>query len=108
MYLDSIADCVLQELGQSVPDHPIFSIPLEERRKWGKDTLSSDLWDAKCCMTILRAMDYVLIDKLRFHGTKENYHHRENYLIDVVSCIFQLCVVLSCSIILCSGRIVFF
>lgn len=84
MYLDSLSDCVLEELGQSVPDHPIFSVSLEERRKWGKENLASDLWNAKYCMAILRAMDYVLIDRLGFHGTKENYHHRENYLIDVV------------------------
>ncbi|KAJ1530439.1 hypothetical protein ONE63_005344 [Megalurothrips usitatus] len=82
--LDQLTSTVLDHLAECHPDHPIFTVPQNERKKWGIETLPCDKWNANHCMQILRSIDHVLIECLGFHGTKEHYDHRENYLIDQV------------------------
>lgn len=81
---DQLADAVMQHMAETDREHPIFTIPLEDRRKWGKESLKKDRWTAPHCMQILHAMDRVLIEQLGFHGSMANYHDREAYLINEV------------------------
>ena len=81
-HFDRLTELVLECLKESHPHHPIFTFPEEERAKWRYENLQDNVWSPRQCMEILYAMEEVLINRLHYHGSKGNYHHRENYFID--------------------------
>lgn len=83
--LDNIAELVRNILSQSFPDHPLFSILIEEQNHWKTHNLSKNQWSVPDCKVIMDIMGVVLYKHLGFHGNNEMYFSPENSYINEVS-----------------------
>lgn len=84
LLLDDIAQRTKQNLHESYPNHPIFSIPSVVLDEWKHVNIDDNQFNKTATRQVMSALCQVMFEKMGFHGNSEMYYSSVNSFIDQV------------------------
>ncbi|GFS36828.1 f-box only protein 21 [Nephila pilipes] len=82
--INEIVKMTMEEIERVCPNHPLFKHRLPVMVDENGETLQNSLWDPHHCKIILRAINEVMFNKLKFCGNTDIFTCPENNYIDKV------------------------